>query len=61
MFLRVLVLFISRIIENKMIKSVLSVEMISEILHHIKAIPMKSPMIVIYQPGSEEADKYSMN
>ena len=53
----VLSLLISRIIEKKMTTSHLTIERISEILQQIKAIPVKSPMSIVYRSRSEEAER----
>ena len=40
-----------------MTTSHLTIERISETLQQIKAIPVKSPINIVYRSGSEEADR----
>ena len=54
-FVCVLSLLISRIIEKRLTVSHLTVERTAEILWGIKAIPIKAPMNLIYRSESEEA------
>ena len=48
-------LLLSRIIEKRLTVSHLTVERAAEILWGIKAIPVKSPMRVVYGSESDEA------
>lgn len=57
MFVCVLSLLLSRVIEKKLTKSRQTIERAAEILCEIKAIPVKSPMNVVYRSESEEAVK----
>ena len=54
-FVCVLSLLLSRIIEKRLTASRLTVERTAEILWGIKAIPIKAPMNLIYRSESEEA------
>ena len=50
-------LLLSRIIEKRLTVSRLTVERTTEILWGIKAIPVKSPMRIVYRSESDEAVK----
>ena len=54
-FVCVLSLLLSRIIEKRLMVSHLTVERTAEILWGIKAIPVKSPMRIVYGSKSDEA------
>ena len=54
-FVCILSLLLSRIIEKMLTVSRLSVERSAGIFWEIKAIPMKTPMNMIYRSESEEA------
>ena len=54
-FVCVLSLLISRIIEKRLIESRLTIERTAEILGKIKAIPIKSPIGIVYRSESDEA------
>ena len=54
-FVCVLSLLLSRIIEKRLTASSLTVERAAEILWGIKAIPVKSPMRIVYGSESDEA------
>lgn len=56
-FVCVLSLLLSRIIEKRLTVSRLTVERTAEILWGIKAIPVKSPMRIVYRSESDEAVK----
>ena len=56
-FVCVLSLLLSRIIEKRLTASRLTVERAAEILWGIKAIPVKSPMRIVYGSESDEADR----
>ncbi len=48
---------IKEILDSERGKTHLTIETISEILHQINAIPMKSQISTVYRSGTEEADK----
>ena len=56
-FVCVVSLFLSRIIEKRLKISLLTVERAVEILWGIKAIPVKSPMRIVYGSESDDAFK----
>lgn len=55
MFVCVLSLPFSRMIEKRITVSHLTVERTAEILWGIKTIPVRSPMNIVYRSGSDEA------
>ncbi|MGC8497488.1 MAG: hypothetical protein ACP5NL_05785, partial [Thermoplasmata archaeon] len=56
-FVCVLSLLLSRIIEKRLINSKLTIKRTAEILDEIKAIPVKSPTDIVYRSDSDEALK----
>ena len=54
-FVRVLSLLLSRVIEKRLTESRLTIERTAEILCEIKVIPVKSPKNIVYQSESDEA------
>ena len=54
-FVCVLSLLLSRVIEKRLTESRLTIERTAEILCELKAIPVKSPMNMVYRSESDEA------